>query len=138
MARSASKAKRIGRKKFKHTTFGKRALAGARSGTGGIANPDGTRSSVRSATFDVKGRKGRTDVAVVPTIRKSATTGKLTRLTPPQAAKAAFTTGDYVRVKARRGETVAETRARGDKRSRKFSKKLGRISAKVARKRGKV
>jgi len=128
MARSEAKAKRIGRKKFKNTTFGSRALEGARSGTGGIKNPDGTRSSVRTATFDVPGKRGRTDVAVVPTIRKDAKTGSLKRLTPAQAAKASFSTGDYVRVKARRGETVEETRARGDKRSQKFSKKLGRIS----------
>jgi hypothetical protein len=119
-----------GKRKFKRTKFGARALKGARAGTGGIKNPSGTRSSVRTATIDIPGKKGRTDVAVIPTIRKDPSTGQLKRLAPKQAARVALQMGDFVRVKAKKKETVEQTRARGDKRSRKFSTKLGKISAK--------
>lgn len=119
----------MARRKIKRTKFGRRAIAGARSGTGGIANPDGTRSSVRTTTFDIPGKGGRTDVAVLPTIRKHPKTGALTKLSPRAALAVAQNTGDYVRVRAKKGESIEQTRARADKMSQRFSKKLGRISA---------
>lgn len=123
-----------GKKKFKRTKFGARAIAGARSGTGGKKNPSGSRSSVKTATFDVPGRKGRTDVAVVPTIRKVG--GKLKTFSLNDALKEARRTGDFVRVKGGKTQKAIEkARAKGDKKSRSFSKKLGKISAKRSRRR---
>jgi hypothetical protein len=63
-------SKSSGKRRFRKTKFGKRALVGARSGTDHIENPDGSKSSVLTATFDIPGKKGRTDVMVAPTIRK--------------------------------------------------------------------
>jgi len=118
------------KRKLKNTEAGKRAIAGARTGAGGIANPDGTRSSVRTATFDIPGkRKGVTDVMLAPTICKNAATGSLERLRPKEAAARALSSGDYVRIKGGRTEAAIErARAKGDRKSQKFSAKLGKIS----------
>lgn len=119
-----------GKRRFKNTSFGKRAISGAKSGKGGIKNADGSTSSVRTATYDIPGKKkGRTDVMVAPTIRKDPKTGKLKRLTHSEAVAAARKSGDYIRVKG--GKTpkkIAKARAKGDAKSRKFSGKLGKIS----------
>jgi len=127
------KKKASGKKRIRNTTFGRRAIAGARSGKGGIANPDGTRSSVKTATFDIPGPRGkRTDVMLAPTIRKVG--GKLVRLSGREAGRIAADTGDFVRVRG--GTTqkqVERARAKGDNKSRRFSAKLGRISARKER-----
>ena len=118
-----------GKKRFKNTSFGKRAISGAKSGKGGIKNADGSTSSVRTATYDIPGKKGRTDVMVAPTIRKDPKTGKLKRLTHSEAVAAARKSGDYIRVKGgKTPEKIAKARAKGDAKSRKFSGKLGKIS----------
>ena len=125
-----------GKKRFGRTKAGKRAIAGARSGRGGLKNPDGTRSSVRSTTVDIPGKKGRTDVALIPTIRKMG--GKLVRLSSKAAVKTALSTGDFVRIKGgKTKKAVAKARAKGASKSRKFSAKLGKISKRVTRKKKK-
>jgi hypothetical protein len=123
-----------GKRKFKRTTFGKRALEGARSGTGGIQNPDGSRSSVRTATYDIPGKRGRTDVMLAPTIRKDPKTGKLRQLSHSEAVAAARSSGDFIRIKGGKTEKkIEKARKKGDKKSRKFSRKLGKISTRRGR-----
>ena len=130
------KRKLPGKKQLGKTQAGKRALAGARSGKGGIKNPDGSKSSVKTATYDIPGRKGRTDVMVAPTIRKNPKTGKLEQLSAREAARVATETGDFVRVKGGRTQrSVERARAKGDAKSRKFSKRLGNVSQRSERQR---
>jgi hypothetical protein len=124
-----------GKKKFKNTKFGARAIAGAkRGGAGDSINLDGGRGSVQTMTIDIPGPKGRTDVAVTATIRKDPKTGKLKQLTGAEAARIAVQTGDFVRVKGgKTKKAVQRARRRGDKKSRRFSKKLGKISRRRGR-----
>jgi len=111
-----------GKKRFsriKNTPSGKRAIAGARSGKDFLVNPGGSRSSIRTATFGVNiGGKERT--IIVPTIVKTPS-GTMKRLTNDQAVTRARRTGDFAVVKS---QQVA------DRRSRKFSERLGKISRK--------
>ena len=136
------KKKLPGKKKFKNTTFGKRAIKGARRGAPGDSirvHAGAGPSSVLTQTNDIPGRKGRMDVNINPTIRKNPKTGKLEQLDPRQATIISERTGDFVRVKAKKRETIDATRTRGDKKSTKFSDRLGRIAqlrdrpAKIAR-----
>lgn len=124
-----------GKKKFKNTTFGARALKTARRGGQTLKNPSGPPSSVRTATYDIPGKRGRTDVMIAPTIRADPSTGQLKRMTESNAAKIALDMADFVRVKAKRRETVEQTRARADRKSIKFSKKLGKIADKRKKRR---
>ena len=123
-----------GKKRFKNTEFGARALAGARSGTGGIENPDGTRSSVRTATYDIPGKRpGSTDVMVAPTIRMNRDTGQLEVLDERTAFLKAIELADFLRIiGGDTPEAVEKARAKGDARSRKFSARLGKISASLS------
>lgn len=121
-----------GKKKLKRTQFGQRAIAGARRGSAADSIPVGKgRGSVQTGTVDVPGKRGRTDVAVIPYIRKDPKTGELRKLTHDQAVKSAMDSGDYVRVKGgHHSKTIEKARAKGDKKSTRFSKKLGKIHMK--------
>ena len=106
------------KRRIKNTPSGQRALAGSRTGTDFLVNPDGSKSSISTATFGVMiGGEERTMIA--PTVVK--VDGKMVRLTASEAVARARSTGDYA---------VAKTQRTGDRRSRKFSKRLGRISRK--------
>jgi len=123
-----------GKKKFKNTQFGSRALAGARDGTGGLVNPDGSTSSVRTGTWDIPGKGGRTDVMVAPTIRQDPVTGELVRLSPDEALAQALGLGDFVRVRGgRTPEKIEKARAKGDAKSRQFSDLLGMLTEALER-----
>lgn len=129
-----TRRKTKGKKKFKNTQFGKRALNGARTGTNRVKNKDGTYSSVKTATFDIPGKKsGSTDVMVAPTIRKQSD-GSMKSLSAQQAFRAAAESGDYVRVKGGKSKKkVVKAREKGDKKSQKFSARLGKISKRNTR-----
>lgn len=119
----------MAKKHLKRTQFGKRALAGARAGKDRVRNADGTFSSVRTATYDIPGKKGRTDVMVAPTIRKVG--GKMKQMTHAEARASALKSGDYVRVKGGKTQKkIEKARAKGDRKSKRFSKRLGKISRK--------
>ena len=138
----AIKKKLPGKRKIKKTKFGKRALSGAKKLTDRIKNPSGSHSSVRTATFDIPGKKTRkgqrTDVMLAPTIRKDPITGIIKQLSNPEAAKAARKTGDFVRVVGGiTDKAIQKARAKGDKKSRKFSKRLGKISDKARKRKSK-
>jgi hypothetical protein len=105
-------------KKIKNTPSGRRALAGARSGKGGILNPDGSKSSIRTATFGVTTPDGKKRTMIVPTV-VAGPGGAMHRLTPDQALQRARATGDFALVKRQ---------STADRRSKKFSRRLGQIS----------
>ncbi len=111
--------RREARSRIKNTPSGRRALAGAHSGKDFITNPDGTKSSIRTATFGVSVR-GKERVMIAPTVVKTPG-GKMVRLSSDEAAARARKTGDFALVKNQKT---------ADRRSRKFSKRLGRISEK--------
>ena len=128
-----------GANSIEETRFGQRALAGARTGTDRIANPNGTHSSVQSATFDIPNADGTTDVILAPTILKflvrdpltGKTTGtKMLQLTGDQAFRMAMKRKDFVTILkgAKTMDEIKAARARGEVMSRQFSDELGRIS----------
>jgi len=108
--------------RIKNTPSGKRAIAGAKAGKDRIKNPDGTNSSIRTATFGVE-IDGKKRVMIAPTVVKTPS-GQMRQLTPAQAVARARRTGDFAVVRSQR---VA------DRRSKKFSKRLGKISKRAAK-----
>lgn len=127
-----------GKRKFKNTKFGSRALRNAKTGGPSIKNKGGSTSSVLTMTVTIdrpKTKRGGTkrDTIIVPTIRQRG--GKLVKLKPEAAVKESLKTGDFVRVKGGKvgSKAVAKSITKADKKSRKFSRKLGRIGQKKKR-----
>jgi len=103
--------------RIKNTPSGRRAIAGARAGKDSIKNRDGTHSSIRTATVGVT-LQGKPRTMIVPTVVKSPS-GQMRRLTVDQAVKRAKRTGDFA---------LTKKQSTADRRSKKFSKRLGKIS----------
>ena len=128
-----------GKKKIKNTAFGSRAIKSSKKpASGQVEGKDfvpaggGRRSSVRTATVDIPGKRGKTDVAIIPTIRNVG--GRLVRLHGDAARQAAVQSGDFVRVKGGKTEKkIVKAREKADRKSIKFSKRLGRNTVRATR-----
>lgn len=110
-------------KYIKNTPSGRRAIAGAKAGKDRIKNPDGSYSSIRTGSYGVDDK-----TMIVPHVVKTKR-GTMRRLRPgEEAVGRAQRTGDFA---------VAKNEQVATRRSKKFSKRLGKISKKAAKKAGK-
>lgn len=117
-----------GKRSIARTQSGRRALRGAKTGESPFKG-----RSIRTASVQVSSGKKKRQVILVPTVVKKKSGGFVEFGNAGDAAREALRKGDFARVgrpAAAGSKSLAKSERKATKRSKKFSKRLGRISRK--------